>query len=150
VLEAGGTATVNVRLRPAPFRLEDLETQIATVEYEGFLERMRLGTGKYWDAEEIRRYDGGSITALLGRKATFIEDKGILLNFSRGRKCRIRVAENGILIPEEFATYIRPERLGAIEYYSGPAQVPMEFQSMHLRAGGFGCGLLVIWSRGLN
>jgi hypothetical protein len=147
VLEAGGTATVNVRLRPAPFRLENLETRIATIEYEGFQERMRLGTGKYWDAEEIRRYDGGSITALLGRKATFLEERGHLLNFSRGRKCPIPVVENGILQPPGVATFIRPERLGAIEYYSGPAQVPMEFQSLHLRANGFGCGLLVIWRR---
>jgi hypothetical protein len=57
------------------------------------------------------------------------------------------VVENGILQPPGVATFIRPERLGAIEYYSGPAQVPMEFQSLHLRANGFGCGLLVIWRR---
>lgn len=151
LLEAGRTATVNVRLRPAPFRLEDLETRIATAEYQGFQERMRLGTGKYWDAEEIRRYDGGSITALLGRKATFFrEERGVLLNFSRNRKCPIPVVENGILQPPGVATFIRPERLDAIEYYSGPAQVPMEFQSLHLRANGFGCGLLVIWRRGLK
>lgn len=150
VLEAGATATVNVRLRPAPFRLEDLETRIATIEYQGFQERMRLGTGTYWDAEEIRRYDGGSITALLGRKATFREERGVLLNFSRNRKCPIPVVENGILQPPGVATFIRPEQLSAIEYYSGPAQVPMEFQSLHLRANGFGCGLLVIWRRGLK
>ncbi|HSE51528.1 MAG TPA: carboxypeptidase regulatory-like domain-containing protein [Gemmatimonadales bacterium] len=150
VLEAGATATVSVRLRPAPFRLEDLETRIATIEYEGFQDRMRLGTGKYWDAEEIRRYDGGSITALLGRKATFREERGVLLNFSRNRKCPIPVVENGILQPPGVATFIRPERLDAIEYYSGPAQVPMEFQSLARRANGFGCGLLVIWSRGLK
>ena len=150
VLEAGGTTSLNVRLRPAPFRLEDLETRSATIEYEGFRERMRLGTGKYWAAEEIRRFDGGSMTALLGRKATFREERGVLLNFSRNRKCPIPVVENGILQPPGVATFIRPERLDAIEYYSGPAQVPMEFQSLHLRAGGFGCGLLVIWRRGLK
>jgi hypothetical protein len=150
VLEAGGTATVNVRLRPAPFRLEDLETRIATIEYQGFRERMRTGVGKYWDTDEIRRYDGGTITSLLGRKATVLELRGVLLNFSRGRRCPIPVVENGILQPPGVATFLRPEQLGAIEYYSGPAQVPMEFQSMHLRAGGFGCGLLVIWSRALK
>lgn len=147
VLEAGGTASVNVRLRPAPFRLEDLEIRIESIEYEGFLERRRLGVGKSWDAEEIRRFDGGTITALLGRKASLREERGVMLNFSRGRKCPIPVVENGVFMLPGVVTFIRPEQLRAVEYYSGPAQVPNEFQSMHLRAKGFGCGLLVIWRR---
>jgi len=103
--------------------------------------------GKYWDVEEIRRYDGGSITALLGRKATFLELRGILYNLSRGRRCPIPVVENGVFMSPGDVTLTRPEQLRAIEYYSGPAQVPNEFQSMHLRAKGFGCGLRVIWRR---
>ena len=39
-------------------------------------------------------------------------------------------------------------QLGAVEFYSGPAQVPMDFQSLELRTGGFRCGLLVVWTRG--
>ena len=149
-LTAGGTASVTARLRPAPFRLEDLEIRAAGVEYKEFLERQKNGIGKYWDAEEIRRFDGGSMTALLARKVELRETRGVLINLSRGRRCPIPVVMNGVLWLDGAAANLRPEQFDAIEYYSGPAQVPMEFQSMHLRTKGFACGLLVVWQRGIK
>jgi hypothetical protein len=56
------------------------------------------------------------------------------------------VVLDGVLT--DIVTHFRPEQLGRMEYYSGPAQVPNDFQSLHLRAGGFRCGLLVLWTRG--
>jgi hypothetical protein len=147
-LRAGGTATVAAQLRPAPVRLEDLETRVEAIERKDFLWRVRYGTGKYWDESEIRRFDGGSITALLGRKAELRERRGVLINHSRNRNCEIPVVIDGVLQGQGIPTHLRPEQLGAVEYYSGPAQVPNDFQSMHLRARGFGCGLLVLWTRG--
>lgn len=150
-VDAGGTATVAPRLRPAPFRLEDLEIRAPDIDYRGFVERQKLGVGKYWDAEEIRRFDGGSMTAMLNQKAMFAESRtGVLLNRSRSRNCVIPVVMNGVLWTDGAAANLRPEQFDAVEYYSGPAQVPMEFQSMHLRARGFGCGLLVVWQRGIK
>lgn len=46
-LTAGGTATVVAVLHPAPVRLEDLETRVAAIERELFLDRQRTGIGKY-------------------------------------------------------------------------------------------------------
>ena len=150
-VDAGGTATVAPRLRPAPFRLEDLDVRTISNEYNEFLERQKKGIGKYWDAAEIRRYDGGSISALLGRKADIREARGgILMNHTRSRRCEIPVVMNGVLWPRGAATNLRPEQFDAIEYYSGPAQVPNEFQSLALRGNGFGCGLLVVWQRGVK
>lgn len=145
-LEPGGTATVFAVLLPAPVRLPELETRVAALEREEFLYRQRTGIGKYWDEPEIRRYDGGTITALLGRKANLREDGGVLINYSRNRNCAIPVVVDGVLT--DIVTHFRPEQLGRVEYYSGPAQVPNDFQSLHLRAGGFRCGLLVVVTRG--
>jgi len=145
-LRAGGTATVVAVLPPAPVRLEELESRVESQMYQDFLDRQRHGLGKYWDEPEIRRFDGGSITALLGRKADLREDRGVLINYSRNRNCPIPVVLDGVLT--DIVTHFRPEQLGRMEYYSGPAQVPNDFQSLHLRAGGFRCGLLVLWTRG--
>jgi hypothetical protein len=145
-LRAGATTTVVAVLPPAPVRLEELESRVESQMYQDFLDRQRHGLGKYWDEPEIRRFDGGSITALLGRKADLRENRGVLVNYSRNRNCPIPVVLDGILT--DIVTNFRPEQLGRMEYYSGPAQVPNDFQSLHLRAGGFRCGLLVLWTRG--
>jgi hypothetical protein len=141
---AGGTATVEAVMHAAPVRLEELETRVGPLERD-FVERQRLGLGKFWVEEEIRRFDGGSITALLGRKVEIRELRGTLVNYSRGRSCEVPMVMDGILFP---ASNVRPEQIARAEYYSGPAQVPNDFQSFHLRANAFRCGLLVLWSRG--
>lgn len=151
-LDPGGTATVVAVLPPAPVRLADLETRVEALEHQWFLDRQRTGIGRYWDEQEIRRFDGRTITALLGRKVSIRESRGVLINYSRNRNCAIPIVVNGILWPGEdsegVATYFRPEHLSGVEYYSGPGQVPNEFQSLHFRANGFRCGLLVVWFRG--
>lgn len=147
VLEAGAAANVVARLRPMPIRLPDVESRVVSMERADFDGRMKNGVGKYWDESEIRRKDGGSITSLLGTKASFNEVGGVLINTSRGRKCPVPLIMDGMLLLNENAN-LRPEQLSGIEFYSGPAQVPIEFQSYALRARGFGCGLLVVWRRG--
>jgi hypothetical protein len=37
---------------------------------------------------------------------------------------------------------ISPDRIEAIEVYSGPSQIPVEYQGLHTS-----CGLMVIWTR---
>lgn len=80
------------------------------------------------------------------------EERGVLINYARNRNCAIPVVIDGVLWPgtedSGVATYFRPEQLGAVEYYSGLAQVPNELQSLHFRASGFRCGLIVVWTRG--
>lgn len=144
VISPRSTTTVDVVLSRAPVRLEEVESRVVDLDRD-FVERQRHGLGKYWVETDIRRFDGGSMSALLGTKANLREQGGVLLNYSRGRNCRVPVVLDGVLFP---VANVRPEQLARAEYYSGVAQVPNDFQSFHLRAGGFGCGLLVLWSRG--
>lgn len=155
-VEVRQTDTVNARMKPVPVRLADLEAQALGPDNGEFEARVKTGIGEYWTEEEIRKHDGGTITPLLGGKASLREDRGgVLMNNSRSRQCGlpqpVPVVLDGILISGGtmggFATNLRPDNIAGMEYYKGPAQVPLEFQSLGLRTNGFRCGLLVVWTR---
>lgn len=62
---------------------------------------------------------------------------------SDARKCTLRVATDGRLMPPDFSVDdIRPQEIMGIELYLGAATIPAEFSSVQQDAP---CGVIMIW-----
>ena len=61
------------------------------------------------------------------------------------RRCVLRLAENGHLMPAEFSVDdVRPEDVQGIEIYLDPASIPVEFSNIRQDAP---CGIVIVWTK---
>ncbi|NOT07921.1 MAG: carboxypeptidase regulatory-like domain-containing protein, partial [Gemmatimonadales bacterium] len=159
-LKEGATATLAEKLVSAPNVLPDVEVKgtAGRMTRHGFLEREKLGFGVFWSGEELTRLEGRKLNNVLaGRTSVRTEGPGAnapLINTSRGRRCRIPIAVDGVLFIEgsgqrrggspgaSALDLFQPEDLSGIEFYNSRAVTPVELQ--HL---GTDCGLIALWTK---
>lgn len=127
---------------------------------EAFLRRSRIrGTGKFLTAKDIElmnpphtpqllaRISGGDIRdigngniAIIGNRGTRMTMIGSVPN----QLCIVGIALNDVRLPLGYdLKAIKPEDIGAIEFYNGPASIPLELGGA-LQSDA-NCGLFVIW-----
>lgn len=127
---------------------------------EAFLRRSRIrGTGKFLTAPEIAkmnpshtpqllaRVSGGDIREIGGGNSVIVGNRGTRMTMTgsvANQLCIIGLAVNDVHVPSGFdMRAIKPEDIGAIEFYNGPSSIPLELGgTMQTDAN---CGMFVIW-----
>jgi hypothetical protein len=152
------------------------ERRAAQLQANGFFERRKYGAGTFLTRQEIEARSGKSLepSALLRRIPNIHLEparngRGYAVKTTRGR-CYSQVYLDGILMSGERTTTFRAGRAGggqtqtqvsgvnvdqlislpnieAVEWYSGPAGLPPQFNRTGGPDGGPSCGTLVIWTR---
>jgi hypothetical protein len=150
------------------------QRRAAQLQANGFFERRKYGAGTFLTREEIEPRSGNSLepSSLMRRiQGIHLErapnGRGYAVKTTRGR-CYSQVYLDGMLITGEQTTVSRGGRAGrnqvrfsgvnidqlislpnieAIEWYSGPAGLPPQFNRTGGSDGGPSCGTLVIWTR---
>ena len=127
---------------------------------EAYLRRSRIrGTGKFLTARDIEkigpphtaqllaRVSGGSIRDIGGGNSVLVGNRGTRMTMSGGmpsQLCIISLAVNDVHVPAGFdIRAIKPEDIGAIEFYNGPSSIPLELGGT--MQGDANCGMFVIW-----
>lgn len=126
-------------------RLVDFERRrqvSATGQFLTLDDLTRYGDNRLGDA--LRRVRGIRVVPFGTGGQTVVSMRGVS-GFS-GESCYLAVWLDGILVTSPGRPYDlevqRIARLAAVEVYSGPAQVPIEFD-----APGNSCGVLVLWTK---
>ena len=152
------------------------QRRAAQLQANGFFERRKYGAGTFLTREEIEARAGHSLepSSLLRRIPNIhlepvANGRGYAVKTGRGR-CYSQVYLDGILISGEQTTTFRPGGAGrrqvqtqvsgvnidqlislpnieAVEWYSGPAGLPAQFNRTGGEDGSPSCGTLVIWTR---
>ncbi len=155
------TLEVEFFLAPAAVQLDSISVLGKAASVSGRLadfERRRQvsATGQFLTLDDLTRYGdnrlGDALRRVRGIRVvpfgtggqTVVSMRGVS-GFS-GESCYLAVWLDGILVTSPGRPYDlevqRIARLAAVEVYSGPAQVPIEFD-----APGNSCGVLVLWTK---
>lgn len=178
--EAGQTVGKRLELLARPIALDTVEARSerlnSRLASNGFYDRQRLNHGRFLTREDIAarasRQSAMSVV-LRGLPGVHLQPsragRGYIMATARGR-CASQVYLDGVLVVADQSSSFDPKhrqvsrtiegtnidnlidstQLEAIEWYSGPAQTPPQFN----RTGGNGssptCGTLVLWTRAGN
>jgi hypothetical protein len=138
-----------------------LEPIVATVEARsprlqraGFYDRQRTGFGNFITREDIERRNPAAVTHLFNAipRAQVIGEQ-VAFRGSGDVFRALLIEEEGPCFPELYVdgawwgsdyslNYFNPDEVEAIEVYSGPAQVPIQYNTADS-----GCGVILIWLR---
>jgi hypothetical protein len=163
LLVAGDTVRVNMTLSASTVVLDPLEVT-ALPSYglagQGFAERMRLGLGSFYEAEELREMEHLRLHDVLRRKGN-VEIYGVhgipmhphMRDENGALNCFMTVFLDGIMIsqggraasggnPIGLRDLIGVHALEAVEVYRSAAQVPIEFGGSRAQ-----CGVIVLWTK---
>lgn len=127
---------------------------------ETFLRRSRIhDTGKYFTSKEIEklnaphtpqllaRISGGDIRDIGSGTSVIVGSRGTRMSMSSGvasELCVVGVAINDTRVPAGYdLKAIKQNDIAALEFYSGPASVPLELSAQMMSDAD--CGLFVIW-----
>lgn len=122
---------------------------------ELFEEHRRMGIGHFLTRDSLASYEGRPMSNILdqvqGLRLRKIGSKAIVTSTHKGPVgCAVPVYLDHMLIYRGAETTdqpfdvnsLSPSQVEAIEFYSGPAQTPAEYQGLNTA-----CGVLVIWTR---
>lgn len=116
-----------------------------------FEEHRRIGLGHFWTRKDLAAYTNGTLSQVLAQTPgmdTKAAMKGFVASTRRpGGSCLSQVYLDQALVyrgrGQGFnVNSLRPDQVEAIEYYSGPAQLPAKYQGLNAD-----CGVIVIWTR---
>lgn len=127
---------------------------------EAYLRRSRIrGAGKFLTAKDIElinpphtpqllaRISGGDIRDIGGGNVAIIGNRGTrmtMIGSVPNQLCIVGIALNDVRLPPGYdLKAIKPEDIGAVEFYNGPASIPLELGGA--LQGDANCGLFVIW-----
>ena len=164
-IERGKTAEVRAVLEAvAPVSLQTVQVNAEPIihpELQGFEERRASHNGKFFTQEEIARMQPRLFTDVLRRvpniqirSTTSFGPRASVQNgrnsgLNSGRSCQVLFYVNGALFPiprgEAIDDFIAPDRVAAVEIYSGTSQAPPQFSSSMYNNSR--CGVVVIWMR---
>lgn len=125
-----------------------------------FLRRSRIkGTGTFLTSKDIERLNpphtpqllarisGGDIRDIGGGTSVIVGPRGTRMSMSSSvpnQLCVIGLAVNDTHVPAGFdLKSIKPEDIAAIEYYRGPASIPLELSAQMQTDPD--CGVFVLW-----
>ena len=164
LIESVRDADLQVILSAIPVRLETVKVAADTMilpEMRGFVQRKGRGNGTFLTRDEIDQMDARVFTDVLRRvpgmkldprEGPFGQSTAVQSTrtegLNGGRGCPVLFYVNGIPFPVssdlEINHYVAPNEVAAVEVYSGPSQIPAQFNSSSLNAH---CGVIVIWTR---
>lgn len=167
-LEDGIALEVLVVLHPAPAALDPIEVEVEgsrsrRLDLAGFYERERMGSGYFFDREDIENLRTTHLAEFLDRRVPRLKmDRRVRLfgpdavrnpplAFDEvGRFCSPALWVDGVLVrtggagaePIRVDDWVGPNAAEAIEFYGGPASAPLEFSASSR------CAVIVVWTRG--
>jgi hypothetical protein len=152
VLAADADTTLQIRLTTVSRVLDTIQVisrRIYDADRSGFARRRRMGFGRFFDENDIRRRRPYDLYSLL-REVSFMRlvgnglDRRLVMG-GRGRPCEPELYLNGVHMPRdllgELDFLVRPEEVGGMEVYTSSSQTPAQFTSFDA------CGAIVIWTR---
>jgi len=112
-----------------------------------FEERRKLGFGTFITAEQIRQRAPVLLGDVLrGIPSIKIVGQGMsqIAYSTRTSSCPLQVVLDDVLLPPrtDIASLVSPSEVMAIEVYSGPATIPLQY-----RHSNSGCGVILIWTK---
>ena len=117
----------------------------------GFWERRSRGFGHYYTRDEIERansHDFVDIVRTTPGSQIVMKNGRRVLRFGRGGRpgadCPPQYFVDGMRVEQASPDEFPPEDVEAIELYSGPATIPVQFAN---RMGSLTCGAVIIWTR---
>jgi hypothetical protein len=164
VVDLAEGATVNLSLVLEPLPLETVSV-LADTRFSpgmgGFEERRSHGNGRFFTREEIEKMQARQITDVLRRvpgiriqsgEGAFGGSQTAQTGRNTGsggsRICPMAYYVNGTPFPlsrdVSINHYFTPDDIAAIEVYTGPSQVPVQFNANMSTSR---CGVVVIWTR---
>jgi hypothetical protein len=152
VLAADADTALQIRLTTVSRVLDTIQVlsrRVYDADRSGFERRRRMGFGRFFDENDIRRRRPYDIFSLL-QQGTFMRlvghglDRRLVMG-GRGRPCEPELYLNGLHMPREVLGeldfLVRPEEVGGMEVYTSFSQTPAQFASFN------DCGAIVIWTR---
>ena len=140
--------------------LESLAVRLATIvvavepgargKLRGFYERRRTQIGEFLGPAEIERRRQNAVSDILATMPGILVNPGGGIRFARKRpRCRgLQFYLDGLLLrsPDDLGLSIdqivNHEDIVAIEVYSGPARVPLQYSATNSD-----CGVILFWTR---
>jgi hypothetical protein len=152
VLTADADTALQIRLTAVSRVLDTIQVlgrRVYDADRSGFERRRRMGFGRFFDENDIRRRRPFDVLSLV-RQVSFVRlvgnglDRKLVMS-GRGRLCEPTLFLNGGRMPKdlggELDFLVRPEEIGGMEIYNSSSQVPAQFASFD------DCGVIVIWTR---
>jgi len=155
--------SLDLRLTALALDLPEVEVRTTLLDRKlsGFVERRRFGIGRFLDEDDIRKGPGTRLSekvrSLPGlvviyprnrssnevRIASTRGKQSILLQGGASGPCYSAIMLDGVPLTEPFhINTLDVGEVAAIEWYSGPAQLPAQFNTT-----GNNCGLMMIWTK---
>lgn len=122
-----------------------VETKTLSPKLMDFDRRRRAGEGQFLTAAEMEKHPAVSIADHLGRMQgiRIYRDTALNRRFSVTRPCAMDVYLDNIPMGPKLSDLPSPKEIAAIEVYSGPATMPLQFK----RPTGVWCGIIMIWTK---
>jgi Carboxypeptidase regulatory-like domain len=152
VLTTDSDTALQIRLTTVSKVLDTIKVlaqRVYDADRNGFQQRRRMGFGRFFDENDIRRRQPFDVFSLLQQTAFLrVETRGfdrrVLMN-AHGESCTPQLYLNGVSMPSDLLAdldfLVRPEEIGGMEVYTSPVQTPAQFR------GFSGCGAIVFWTR---
>lgn len=150
-VNVGVDQTVSVRFEQYAVSLDTVkvvsERLRTNPEYRAHLQRVKVGSGHFLNAEEMDARALGRVTSALGSvpDVALRESGGDVQVHvaTAGRSCNtlVPIFVDGIRITGALDWFVRPGDVAAAEIYTSPNEVPGSFQVTNA------CGALVIWTK---
>jgi hypothetical protein len=155
-LGEGREIDVEFRIEASPLPVAGLVVEnVATLTASGFYQRLDQGIGRFLTPEDIESARGHRVTDLLETlpRIDVVREFGSerVLMMGSGGRCAPRVYVNGALVPGEAGSLdaIAPLlAVEAMEIYSSPVQVPLQWAGAAYPGSREACGAIVIWTKG--
>jgi hypothetical protein len=155
-LVEGRELDVEFRIEPSPLPVAGLVVEnSAALTASGFYGRLDQGIGRFFTPGDIDAIRGQTVTELLETvpRIDVVREFGserVLMRAS-GERCTPRVFVDGALAPGEAGSLdaIAPLlAIEAMEVYSSPVQVPLQWAGVTYPGSAGACGAIVIWTKG--
>lgn len=145
-IEDASEVTVRIALVRIAVQMEEVVVDgvrmTVPTKLAGFYWRRENAPGEFLTEEDIEHIRAVNIVDVL-QVIPGLDVAGPIRTFRSGGICRMTsVYFDGILIDIARLVDVPPEEIAAIEFYSGPARVPLQFN----RTGSM-CGALVVWTK---
>ena len=145
----GHPAAREIVLVELPSQLEEVEVSTSSGggKLRGFHERrqQRAAFARFLEQGEIRRIGPANSSDLFRTvPGITIRASSVVGNTIRVRGCQPMVLVDGQRVPgAELDEVIRPDEIGAIEFYTSSAGVPAQYMERGNRL----CGLILVWAK---
>lgn len=145
----GDTLRVSLTLEPAVATLDTVTVAASslTPKLADFYERRKRGAGQFLTQDEIENMHATQASDLFGRFMGVRVSGDGRHAFNRRHMpnpCPISAVVDGIARDSDFVMLPSPKEIAAIEFYAGPAEIPVQFKSTRQSTW---CGLILIWTR---